>query len=107
MHDGLSQNGGGGGSVAGDVVGLGGDFLHELGAHVLELVFEFDFLGDGHAVVGDGRAAEFLVEDGITTLRAEGGANGIGDDVDAVLERAASFFPVFELFGWHYQYLLV
>ena len=51
--DGLGQHGGGGGAVTGDVGGLGGDFLDELGAHVLELVFEFDFLGDGDAVLGD------------------------------------------------------
>ena len=37
--------------------------LHELGAHVLEAVFELDFLADGHAVFGDGRAAERLVDD--------------------------------------------
>jgi hypothetical protein len=40
------------------VVGLGGDFAQHLRAHVLELVFEFDFLGDGHAVLGDARSAE-------------------------------------------------
>ncbi|MPM57556.1 hypothetical protein SDC9_104378 [bioreactor metagenome] len=51
--DGLSQEGGGGGAVAGHVVGLGGHFLHQLGAHVLEGVLELDLLGDGHAVVGD------------------------------------------------------
>ena len=40
--------------VAGGVVGLGGDFAQHLRAHVLEFVFEFDFLGDGDAVLGDG-----------------------------------------------------
>src|SRR5207342_3199557 len=34
----LRQHGGGGGAVAGDVGSLGGDFLHHLRAHVLELV---------------------------------------------------------------------
>ena len=32
------------------VVGLGGHFLDHLGAHVLELVFQFDFFGNGHTV---------------------------------------------------------
>ena len=32
----LGEHRGGGGAVTGDVVGLGGDFLHQLGAHVLE-----------------------------------------------------------------------
>ena len=37
-------------AVAGDVVGLRRDFADELGAHVLELIVEFDFLGDRHAI---------------------------------------------------------
>jgi hypothetical protein len=52
-HDGLRQQRGGGGAVAGHVVGLGGDFFDQLGAHVLKGVFQLNFLGDGHAVVGD------------------------------------------------------
>jgi hypothetical protein len=36
LEDGLGEDGGGGGAVAGDVGGLGGDFLDHLGAHVLE-----------------------------------------------------------------------
>jgi hypothetical protein len=37
-------------------------FADHLGAHVLELVFELDFLGDGDAVLGDARRAERLVD---------------------------------------------
>ena len=37
---------------------LRGDLLHHLRAHVLELVLELDLLGDGDAVLGDGRRAE-------------------------------------------------
>ncbi len=57
-HDGGGQHGGGGGAVAGEIVGLLGDFAHHLRAHVLELVLELDFLGDGDAVLGDARGAE-------------------------------------------------
>ena len=57
LNDCLRQNGGGRGAVAGDVVGLGGDFAQHLRAHVFELVFKFDFLGDGDAVLGDARRA--------------------------------------------------
>ena len=46
------------------------DFLHHLRAHVLELVFELDLLGDRDAVLGDGRGAERLVEDDVAALRA-------------------------------------
>jgi hypothetical protein len=45
----------GGGAVARDVGGLGGDLLDHLGAHVLVGVVELDLLGDGDAVLGDGR----------------------------------------------------
>ena len=75
--DRLGQNGRGGGAVAGDVAGLAGDFADHLGAHVFVGVFQFDFLGDGHAVLGDGRGAEFLVEDDVAALRAERGRDGL------------------------------
>src|SRR5690606_16845793 len=61
VDDGLGQNGGGGGAVTGGVVGLGRDVLDQLSTHVLELVFQFDFLGNGNAVLGDGRGAEGFV----------------------------------------------
>jgi hypothetical protein len=56
-NDGLCENGGGRGTVTGDVVGLRSNFADHLGAHVLELVLQFDFLGDGDAVLGDARRA--------------------------------------------------
>ena len=81
--DRLGQNGRGGGAVAGDVVGLRGDFADHLGAHVLELVRKLDFLGDRHAVLGDARSAEGLVDDDVAALGAERDLHGIGEDVDA------------------------
>jgi hypothetical protein len=68
-HDGLRQHGCSGGAVTGVVGGLGSDFLDHLGAHVLELVLQFDFLGDGHAVLGDRGAPN---ERSSTTLRPLG-----------------------------------
>jgi hypothetical protein len=69
--DALGEHRGGRGAVAGDVARLGSDFTHELGAHVFVRIFELDFLGHGHTVLGDGRAAEFLVEDHVATRRPE------------------------------------
>ena len=40
--DRLGEHGGGGGAVAGDVVGLGRDLFQQLGAHVLVRVLELD-----------------------------------------------------------------
>ena len=81
-HDGLGQHGGGGGAVTGVVAGLGSDFLDHLGAHVLELVLELDFLGDGHTVLGHGGAPK---ERSSTTLRPLGPKvlDRIGQDVHA------------------------
>ena len=70
LVDGLGQHGGGGGSVAGDVRGLGCDLLDHLGADVLELVGELDLLGDRHAVLGDDGGAKALVEHHVAALGA-------------------------------------
>ena len=67
----LGQNGGGGGAVTSCIVGLGGDFANELCAHVLELILQFDLLGDGNAIVGD-MAAELLAQPRCGPLGAQG-----------------------------------
>ena len=87
---GLAEHDRGGGAVAGDVVGLGRDLLEELRAHVLERIVELDVAGDGHAVVGDGRRAELLVEDDVAALGADRHLDRVGEAVDAPLERATS-----------------
>ena len=90
MDDRLGQHGGGGGAVTGDIVGLGGRFLQELRAHVLERVIELDLLGDGHAIVGDGRCAPLLIERHVAALGAEGGLDGVGEDVDTCFQGLPS-----------------
>ena len=84
---GPGQHGGGGGAVTGDVVGLLGDLLDELGADLLVGVLELDLLGDGDAVVGDRGGAPLLLEHDVAALRAEGDADGVGELVHAALER--------------------
>jgi hypothetical protein len=88
-HHGLGEHGGGGGAVARDVVGLGGDGLGELGAEVLERVLEVDLARDGDAVVGDGRPTELLVDHDVPPTRAEGHLDRVGQLVHPALERAA------------------
>src|SRR6185312_11134780 len=83
LHDGLGQHGGGGGAVAGQVIGLAGDFAHHLGAHILELVFQLDLLGDGDAVLGDARGAERFVDHDIATLGAQRDLDGVGQNIHA------------------------
>ena len=87
--DGLGQDGRGGGAVAGDVVGLGGGLLEQLRAHVGEVVLELDLLGDGDAVVGDGRGAVLLVEGDVAALGAERGLDRVGQGVHTLLQGLA------------------
>jgi hypothetical protein len=88
-------------AVAGDVVGLLGDFAHHLCAHVLELVLELDLLGDGDAVLGDARRAVRLVEDDVAALWSQRHAHRVGENVDAVHHSVAGIRREFYVFGSH------
>src|SRR5690606_10047448 len=98
---GLGQHGGGGGAVTGVVGGLGGDLLHHLRAHVLELVGQLDLLGDGHAVLGDRRRAEALVEHDVAALRAQRRLHGVGEHVDAAQHLGARILTETDFLGSH------
>src|SRR4029077_20570060 len=52
--DALTQHGSGRGAVPSHIRSLAGNFTHHLCAHVLERVFQFNFLGYGDAVLGNG-----------------------------------------------------
>ena len=99
LDHGLREHGRGGRAVTGNVVGLGGDRLDQLGAEVLERVLEIDVAGDGHTVVGDGRSTEGLGQNHMPTTRAERHLDGVGQLVDAGLHRAARGFIEFNLFA--------
>ena len=86
-------------AVTGDVVGLLGDFLDELGADLLVRVFEVDLLGDRDAVVRDRGRAPLLLEDDVAALRAEGDSDGVGELVHARFERPAGLLGVGDLLG--------
>ena len=68
-------------------------------AHVLELVFQLDFLGDGNAVFGDGRRAEGFFEDDVAAFRAEGDFDGVGEDVYTLEHFFAGGFTEADFFG--------
>ena len=97
----FGKQGGRGGSVTGDVACLAGDFADELSAHVFIGVFELDFLGDGHAVLGDGGAAEFFVENYVATGGPKSGLHGFRQLLDAAEQRMPRGFVKRELFGCH------
>ena len=80
----MGQHGRGGCAVAGDVGCFGSDFLDHLSAHILELVLKLDLFGNGHAIFGNARGTERLVEYHIAAFRAERHLDGFGEHIDAM-----------------------
>jgi hypothetical protein len=101
FEHGLGQDGCGGRAVAGDVVGLGGHFLEQLGAQVLRVVFQLDLLSDHHPVLGDSRRAELLVEEYVAATRPERYPDGIGHKACAPFQGAPGLLIVEYSFGSH------
>lgn len=87
----LGEQGCGGGAVTGDVVGLHGHGLHQLCTEVLKRLLDVDVTGDGHAVVGDGGAAEGLGQHNVAAAGAEGDLDCVSKRVNAALDALASF----------------
>ena len=87
-EDCLSQHGRRGGAVASHIGGFGRDLAHHLRAHVLERILQLDFLRHGHAVLGDDRRAELLLDHRIAALRAERDLYCVSQNVDAAQNRS-------------------
>ena len=98
-EDRLGKNGGGGRAVTGDIIGLAGGFLHELGAEILERIFEIDVFGDGDAVLGHLGRAPALVEHSVAAAGAERALHGTGEFGNAGEQRLASLVVEHHLFG--------
>ena len=97
----LGQHGRGGGAVAGDVAGLAGHHVHELGAHVFERLGKLDLLGDGDAVLGDARASVGFLEHDVASARAERGLDRAGKLRQAVGDFRPGVAVELHLFGCH------
>ena len=65
------------------IMKTGSHFLHHLSTDVLEGIFQFNFLRYRHAVLGDRRSPELLLEDDVASSGAEGHLHRIGQAVDA------------------------
>ena len=88
-------------AITGGVAGFAGDFADHLGAHVFVRVFQFDFLGHRHAVLGDGWGAEFLVNDHVAALGTERGDDRLGELLDAAQDRLPRLLVEYQLFCCH------
>ncbi len=82
IDDSLSQNGSSGCAISGFVVGLGGNILDQLGAHILETVFQFDFFGNRNAILGDDRSTKAALQYHIAALWTKGSLYRISQGVD-------------------------
>jgi hypothetical protein len=67
----------------------------QLCADILKRVLrELDFLGDGHAVLGDGGRTELLLDDHVAALGAEGHLDSVRERVHAAQDRLTGIFSV-------------
>src|SRR6056297_3492167 len=101
LDDGLGQHGSGGGAVAGFVIGARGNLFHHLSAHVLELVFQFDFLGDRNTVLGDAGRAERFFDDHVAAFGAQGNLHRVGKDIYATQHAVAGIGVEFDVLSSH------
>ena len=76
LIDGFCEDGGGGGSVAGNIAGLACRFLDELSSHVLIGALQFDFFRDRDTVLRDGRTRPSLVQHGVSPARTQRALDG-------------------------------
>src|SRR5208282_476878 len=73
----LGQNGRGGGAVAGNVRSLRSHFADHLRAHVLDAIGQFNFFGNGDAVLGNGWRTEFLFNYNVAALGAKSNLHSV------------------------------
>ena len=98
-HHLFREDGGGGGAVAGDIAGFLRDLANDHSAHVLETVFELDFLDHRDAVLGHQRCAEGALDQDVAAFGAEGDLRGFGDQVGAANDADAGFLVKLNHFG--------
>jgi hypothetical protein len=96
-EDGTGENGSGGGTVTGDLVGLGSNILEELGTKVLELVLEADSAGNGHTILGDLRRTKAGLNEDVSALRTEGSSNSLSEGIDTSEESSTALNTELEL----------
>ncbi len=104
--DGVSEHGGGGGAVAGDVGSFRRYFAHHLRAHVLELVLKLDLFGNRYAVLGDARSAVGLVEQDIAAFGTERDTDCVSERIDAAQHPVARVDRKSDFLGRHNIYSL-
>ena len=83
----VGQHDGGGGAVAGDLVGLHRHFAQRPARPCSRTVIQLDLGGDADTVAGDHRRADRPVDHGVHALGAERRLDGRGELGDAAAQR--------------------
>src|SRR5271166_2838263 len=91
----------GGGAVASHVRGLRGDLFDHLRAHVLELVFELDLLGDSDTVLGYRGSPEALLQHDVASLGAQSYCDRVGQNIDPPENFLTRFLGKTDHLGGH------
>ncbi len=87
FHHRMREHGCGCRAVTGGIVGFRCRFLHQLRAHVLEWIFQFDFFGDRDTVFGNSRSAVFFIDHDVASL----GTHRRGDGACEVCDTFKDF----------------
>ena len=72
-------------AVAGCVVGLGSGLTDQRHAGVFNVIFQFDFFGDRHAVVDNLGCAKFLLQHHVAAFGPQRDCNGFSQNIHASL----------------------
>ncbi len=88
-------------AVAGFVIGFLGDLVDHPGAHVGERLGKLDLLGDGDAVLGDGRPAKGFLDHDVATGGAHRRADSPSKLLDSRLELDEGAVFKHQLFRGH------
>lgn len=99
LEDGSGQDGSGGGSITSLVVSLRGNLLDKAGSDVVVSIGEFDLLSDSDSIFGDLWGTESLVNDNVSSSRAKGDLDGIGEHVNALEHLGPSLSSELDFFA--------
>ena len=96
-NHGLSQKSSSSRAVTCSLIGVICCFIDQLSTHVLELVFQFDFLCNGYPIIRDERGTIRLFQNNIASLRAKCDLDCISQLIHAIQHLLAGVFSVLNI----------
>jgi chaperonin GroL len=106
-YDSLGQHGCGRRTVTGNIVRPGSRLFEQLSTHVLERLLKLNLFRHGHAVMGDSRCAKLLIQRHVAALRPKRRLHGIGQNINALLQRTTRLLVKLNLLCHRNSFLLL